>query len=65
MEAADLGIRLCQSAARSVYSSYLSVAVPVFAHRVIINARTSMTQRSTETAERILQDILTLVDVPV
>jgi hypothetical protein len=31
MEAADLGIRLCQSAARSVYSSYLSVAVPVFA----------------------------------
>jgi hypothetical protein len=31
MEAADLGTRLCQSAARSVYSSYLSVAVPVFA----------------------------------
>jgi len=41
------------------------LTVPVFAHRVIINARSSMTQRSTETAERILQDILTLVDVPV
>jgi len=41
------------------------LTVPVFAHRVIINARASMTQRSTETAERILQDILTLVDVPV
>jgi len=31
MEAADLGTRLCQAAARSVYSSYLCVAVPVFA----------------------------------
>ncbi|MDZ4798391.1 MAG: MoxR family ATPase [Bryobacteraceae bacterium] len=41
------------------------LAVPVFAHRVIINARASLTQRSTETAERILQDIMTLVDVPV
>jgi len=41
------------------------LVVPVFAHRVIINSRASMTQRSTETAERILQDILTLVDVPV
>ena len=41
------------------------LTVPVFAHRVIINSRASMTQRSTETAERVLQDILTLVDVPV
>ena len=30
-EAADLGVRLCQSAARSVYSSYLSVWLPVTA----------------------------------
>jgi hypothetical protein len=29
MEAADLGARLCQSAARAVYPSYLMVAVPV------------------------------------
>ena len=29
MEAVDLGIRLCQSAARSVYPSYLTVAVPL------------------------------------
>jgi len=41
------------------------LAVPVFAHRVIINSRTSLTQRSTEAAERILRDIMTLVDVPV
>jgi hypothetical protein len=31
LEAADLGTRLCQHAARSVYSSYLLVAVPVVA----------------------------------
>src|ERR1700691_3077739 len=30
-EACDLGMRLCQSSARSVYSSYLVVAVPLFA----------------------------------
>ena len=30
-EAADLGTRLCQSAARDVYSCYLVVAIPVFA----------------------------------
>ncbi|MBC7924744.1 MAG: MoxR family ATPase [Bryobacteraceae bacterium] len=41
------------------------LAIPVFAHRVIINSRASLTQRSTDTAERILQDIMTLVDVPV
>ena len=31
MEAADLGVRLCQSAAHSVYRCYLVVAVPVVA----------------------------------
>jgi len=30
-EAADLGTRLCQSAARDVYLCYLAVAIPVFA----------------------------------
>ncbi len=40
------------------------LAVPVFAHRVAINARTSLSQRSTELSERILQEILTLVEVP-
>jgi hypothetical protein len=36
----------------------------VFAHRIAINARTSLSQRSTELSERILQEILTLVEVP-
>lgn len=40
------------------------LVVPVFSHRVVINTRVVMSQRSTELAERILQEILTLVDVP-
>jgi MoxR-like ATPase len=38
--------------------------IPVFAHRVVINTRVVLGQRTAEHAERILQDILTLVDVP-
>ncbi len=40
------------------------LAVPVFAHRIAINARASLSQRSTELSERVLQEILTLVEVP-
>ena len=40
------------------------LVIPVFAHRVAINPRTSLAQRSTELAERILQEIMTLVEVP-
>jgi MoxR-like ATPase len=40
------------------------LVVPVFAHRVVVNTRVILGQRTAEHAERILQDILTLVDVP-
>ena len=40
------------------------LVLPVFAHRVVVNARAVLTQRSTEVAERILSEILTLVEVP-
>ncbi len=40
------------------------LVIPVFAHRIAINARASLAQRSTEVSERILQEILTLVEVP-
>ena len=40
------------------------LVVPVFAHRVVINSRALLSQRSTELAERILTEILTQVDVP-
>jgi MoxR-like ATPase len=41
------------------------LVVPVFAHRVIVNTRSVLSHRSAETSERLLQDILTLVDVPI
>jgi MoxR-like ATPase len=40
------------------------MVVPVFAHRVVVNSRVSISQRSAEAAERILGEILTFVDVP-
>ena len=40
------------------------LVIPVFAHRIGINARASLSQRSAELSERILQEILTLVEVP-
>ncbi len=40
------------------------LAIPVFAHRVVVNTRMAIAQRSAELAEKILSEILTLVDVP-
>ena len=40
------------------------LVVPVFAHRIAVNARASLSQRSTELNERLLQEILTQVEVP-
>ncbi|HSW49980.1 MAG TPA: MoxR family ATPase [Bryobacteraceae bacterium] len=40
------------------------LAVPVFAHRVVINTRVALAQRTWELAERILTEILTEVEVP-
>ncbi|MBV8817141.1 MAG: MoxR family ATPase [Acidobacteriaceae bacterium] len=40
------------------------LVVPVCAHRIAINPRASLSQRSAEATERILQEILTLVEVP-
>ncbi|MBX5495838.1 MAG: MoxR family ATPase [Bryobacteraceae bacterium] len=40
------------------------LAVPVFAHRVVVNNRAALSSRRSEAADRIIQDILTSVDVP-
>ena len=40
------------------------LALPVFAHRVVVNSRVALAPRSAEAAERVLSEILTLVDVP-
>jgi MoxR-like ATPase len=40
------------------------LALPVFAHRVVVNSRVALAPRSAEAAERVLAEILTLVDIP-
>ncbi len=40
------------------------LAVPVFAHRVVVNTRTTLVPRRAEAGERIIEEILTQVDVP-
>jgi len=40
------------------------LAVPVFAHRVVVNTRQSAALRGPEAAARVIEEILTLVDVP-
>jgi MoxR-like ATPase len=40
------------------------LAVPVFAHRVVVNTRAALAQRTPDLNDRILEEILTLVEVP-
>jgi len=40
------------------------LAIPVCAHRVVLNQRTSLVSRSTEASERILGEILNSIEVP-
>ena len=40
------------------------LVVPVFGHRMVLNARVALTQRGAEAGDGILEEILTLVDVP-
>jgi MoxR-like ATPase len=41
------------------------LAVPVCAHRVVVNTRTAVAQRRSDLGDRIIEDILNQVDVPV
>jgi MoxR-like ATPase len=40
------------------------LAVPVFAHRVVVNTRAALAARGADVSERILEEILTQVEVP-
>jgi MoxR-like ATPase len=40
------------------------LAVPIFAHRVVINTRTTLVPRRADSTERIIEDILSQVEVP-
>jgi MoxR-like ATPase len=40
------------------------LTVPLFAHRVVINTRTTLVQRNADAAERVIEEILSQVEVP-
>ena len=40
------------------------LATPVFAHRVVVNARAALAQRRGDLGDRIIEDILSQIDVP-
>src|SRR5580700_8284060 len=40
------------------------LAVPLFAHRVVINTRTTLVQRRADVGERVIEEILSQVEVP-
>ncbi len=40
------------------------LVVPVFAHRVVVNTRVALSQRTSDMGDRILEEILTQVEVP-
>lgn len=40
------------------------LAIPVFAHRVVVNTRVALAQRGSDAGDQILQDILDLIDIP-
>src|SRR5262249_12850358 len=40
------------------------LAVPLFAHRVVINTRATLAPRRTDAAERIIEEILSQLEVP-
>ena len=41
------------------------LAVPIFGHRVVVSSRASLSQRKPDLGERIVEEILQHVDVPV
>jgi MoxR-like ATPase len=61
--------RACQALAMMEGRMYVipddvkRLVIPVFAHRVMLNTRASL-QRSSDAADRVLNEILTLVEVP-
>ncbi len=40
------------------------LVIPVFGHRVVVNTRVALAQRTSDLGDRILQEILSLADVP-
>jgi MoxR-like ATPase len=62
---ATQGLALLEGRDYAVPDDVKRLAVPVCAHRVVVNARTALAQRRSDLGDRILEDILNQVDVPV
>jgi MoxR-like ATPase len=64
MYRATQALAMVEGRAYAIPDDIKRLVVPIFAHRVIVNTRVALAQRSSELADRILQEILTLIDVP-
>ena len=61
---ATQALALVEGRAYAIPDDVKRLVVPVFAHRVVLNNRVAPLQRSHDLADRILQEILTFVEVP-
>jgi len=61
---ATQGLALAEGRDYAIADDVKRLVVPVCAHRVVVNSRVAMTERGPNAAGRILEEILTLVDVP-
>ena len=41
------------------------LAVPIFGHRIVVSTRAALAQRKSDLGERIVEEILQHIDVPV
>src|SRR4051794_17682565 len=64
MYRATQALAMVEGRAYAIPDDIKRLTVPIFAHRVVVNTRAALSQRSSDLADKILQEILTLVDVP-
>jgi MoxR-like ATPase len=57
-------LSLLEGRTYSIPDDVKRLVIPVCAHRLVVNSRAALAQRSTDFAERILSDILTQLEVP-
>lgn len=61
---ATQALALLEGRAYAIPDDVKRLVIPVCAHRLVVNSRAALAQRSTDFAERILSDILTQIEVP-
>jgi len=61
---ATQALALLESRSYAIPDDVKRLVLPVCAHRLVVNSRAALAQRSTDFAERTLSDILTQIDVP-